>query len=162
MNLSDRNASKGDVSFSYRLIVFAFFVTGAVLAFFGSITLPAALTPRMFLCGMMGAVMLSSASLFGGVLLPACALASGVFSELIAVSWFSSWTEGVKDYRTLLGSAVLVPVFFLCAFHGMAVSGTVQAALTCGSPSAKIACQRELFAVVFFAVTGFAAIFYFT
>lgn len=162
MNMSDRNASKGDVSFSYRLIIFAFFVTGAFLAFFGSVSLPAALTPRLFLCGMLGTVMLSSASLFGGVLLPACALASGAFSEMIAVSWFSCWTEGVKDYRTLLGSVVLIPVFFLCAFHGMAVSGAVQSALTSGSPSAKITCQREIFAVVFFAVAGFAAIFYFT
>ena len=162
MNKSDRSSTKGDVSFSYRLILFAFFVTGAFLAFFGSLTLPAAISPRLFLCGMLGTVMLSSASLFGGVLLPTCALASGVFSELIAVSWFSSWTQGIKDYRTLLGSAVLVPVFFLCAFHGMAVSGAVQSALLSGSPSAKLACQREIFAVVFFALAGFAAIFYFT
>lgn len=162
MNTSDHNAPKGDARFSYRLVIFAFFVTGAVLAFFGSVSLPAALTPRLFLSGMMGAVLLSSASLFGSVLLPVCTLASGAFTETIAVSWFSSWAEGARDYHTLIGSAVLVPTFFLCVFHGMAVSSAVQAAVTCGSPSAKIACQREFFAVIFFAVAGLAAIFYFT
>jgi hypothetical protein len=162
MNTAEKCASKNVLAFSDRLIIFAFFLAGAAASYFCSFSFPSALSPRLFLCGMLGLMLLSSASLFGNFLLPICALAAGSFSEQIAGFCVSSWLEGVREYRVIFGSAVLVPVFFLCAVHGMAVSGTVQAVLERGGPSVREVCRREIIILVFFAIVGLAAIFYFT
>lgn len=162
MNSVKRITPKQEVQSSDRLIIFAFFLAGSVISYFGTVPFPSVLSPRMLLCGILVVVILSASSMFGVQLLPICSMISGFFAEKIAMDWVRAWFDGARSARIPLGSAVLIPVFFLCAVHGMAASGAIQSALSRGSPSARLLQQHEISSVAFFAVIGFAAIFYFT
>lgn len=162
MKYSVGSVPKGGVLFSDRLVVFAFFLAGAALFFFYSDSFLTALSPRAVLCVLMGLVLLSSASLMGSVLLPVCSFACGAYCEQTALAWLESGSNGMREARILYGSAILVPIFFLCAVYGMAISGSVYTLLHCGSPSARRFFRRDLLSLLFFAVLGFAAIFFFT
>ncbi len=153
---------KAESRLSDQLTVFLFFLFGALISFLGPVSIPGSLPPRLLFSGILGAVLLFSASFYGVFLLPCCALASGMIAERYAISWMESFSGALCDLRVLICSAILIPVLFLCTVHGMYVSGSIHAAVSGGSPSARSMLRNEYFAVLFFSVIGFAAIFYFT
>ena len=147
---------------SDRTLLFAFFAAGASVACFGSVRLALFTEPRLFFSGLMAGVLLFSASLLGGYLLPLAAMLLGAFTEQTAAASAALWRSArLLDLPTLAPGLILVPVFFLAAVHGMAVTSAVQGAMQRGSPTARAVFHRELAAVFIFVLMAFAAIFFF-
>ncbi len=147
---------------SDRALLFAFFAAGVSAAYFGSVQLSLFSEPRLFFSGLMAGVLLFSASLLGAYLLPLAAMLLGAFTEQTAMGTAALWrSEHMLDLPTFAPGLILVPVFFLAAVHGMAVTSAVQGAMERGSPTARAVFQRELAAVFVFVLMAFAAIFFF-
>ena len=110
----------------------------------------------------MAGVLLFSASLLGAYLLPLAAMLLGAFTEQTVMGTAALWrSEHMLDLPTFAPGLILVPIFFLAAVHGMAVTSAVQGAMQRGSPTARTVFHRELAAVFVFVLMAFAAIFFF-
>lgn len=153
----------GEHSFgSDRLLIFLFFLVGAFASFFGSFSLPENLPPRLLYGALLGAVLLLSASCLGFLMLPLCALLFGAFLEQDAMLWLLAWQERqTADFKVLICSAILAPVFFLAAVHGLTVSNSLTEAVRRGSPTLRDRIRIETVCVLLLALMGCAAIFYF-
>lgn len=157
-----KRAPQSAIPLADVLLVFAFFVLGVTAAFFTTIPFPGQAYFRLFLCGLLGGIVLFSVSAWGTVLLPLFAMAAGAFSEHSAMLSVLYETGGRSvDWRMLVCNAVLVPIVFLCTSHGMTVSSALNTAMERGSPTARTVFHRELFLVLIFSLVGFACVFYF-
>ena len=160
MSVAWKRAPQSAIPTTDALLIFAFFVVGSLAAFFASVKLPGQACPRQVYSVLLGGVYLLSVSAWGNTLIPLFSMACGVFTEQkTMLSVFVG--QQTVDWGALLCSAVLVPVFFLCTAHGMAVSSALSAALERGSPTARSVFHRELALVSIFTLAGFACVFYF-
>ena len=151
--------SAGAPGVSDRLLIFVFFLAGGAAAFFLPFLNFAPLRERVVLGGMLTATLLFSVSVLGGVLLPVFALCFGACTERAAMAFSAS--GGSAQLRILLCSLVLTPILFLVLLHGLSISGSIQAAVRGGNPTARTDYRRELGSQLACALVGFAAIFYF-
>ena len=162
MNLSLQNRPDAHTYNADRILIFLFFLVGVFASYFGFPNLPDEISPRFLFGGLLGLVLLLSTSCAGFLLLPMCTLVFGAYTERAAMTWCSQ-CQGipVSDLNTVFCSMVLVPVFFLAAIHGLNVSSSMMEAVQKGSPTAREVFRHEMLCLLFLALLGCAAIFYF-
>ena len=162
MSVSGEERTPADGIGSDRLVVFCFFLVGSLAVWIVGIPPLDYPSPRLVLSGLLALMLLLSLSALGGVLLPPCALLFGALAEHTAGLALLPIQEGfTPDTRLLCSSFLLVPIFYVLAVQGMNVSASFQAMLRQGGPTARILFQRKLLSLAFFALLGFAVIFYF-
>lgn len=157
-----KQVPKSTITVSDRLVVFTFFSCGALASAFGFLSIPELIPSRLCFSVFFSVVLLFSFSAFGWIVLPLGFFAFGLLMEQSASACFSLLRfSSFSDLRFIVFGALLIPSFFLAGSLGLRISEALHAVVNHSSPTARYSFQKEILRMVFFAVFGFAVIFFF-
>ena len=146
-----------------RMVMFAAFACGAMLAALELVSFPVLPPLRILFGAFLAVILFLAASGFGLLFLPVSMLLFGIASERAVLALYHT-TEGMLFREPLRFAmlSLLVPPVFLACLHGFCAASSLRTALFCASPSARARYQSELFATALFALVALAIVFYFT
>ena len=110
----------------------------------------------------MAAVLISSSSLMGFLLIPLCSVFFGAISRLHAEHLIEAYLAGPADTEGFIIFIISVPVFFVVSASGMEASRILLSAMNSGSASSRNAYEREYIPMTLAVISAAAAVCFIT
>ena len=161
MTCPPKQVPKSTITVHDRLVVFTFFACGACASVIGLLSLPVALTPRLFFSVLLSVFLFLSLSPFGWLVLPILFFIFGLFSQQMVLNLYHSYRAAAMfDYHQVSSLFVLVPAVVLGGTHAFGLSNAVYLLFGNIGPSNRISFWDEFHYLILFVLLGFAAVFY--
>lgn len=157
-----KQVPKSTITVPDRLVVFTFFSCGALASALGFLSIPELIPSRLCFSVFFSVILLFSFSAFGLIVLPLGFFAFGLLMEQFASACYSLLRlPSISDLRFIFFGALLIPSFFLAGSLGLRISEALHAVVNNSNPTARHSFQKDILRMVFFALFGFAVIFFF-
>ncbi len=146
MSVSLQQDHFGSPSVQNSLLVFLFFLAGALFHTLGLLPVPVFSSPRLFFLLLLASMLLFSTSSFGWLLLPLCLFLFGIVCENSAIQWFQQLpSKSALVFLPVSRDLILFSTFLVVGDCGFKTASHLQILLHRSSPSVRSAYDKYLF-----------------